>query len=1109
MNLMTMLRKRISQWCRPLGLVSLAVVFLPLASATATDKSAAGAPDIDLRDARPSESAQAQRPERAPASPEQQRAMQALRQQAPALRMRRSSRTGAPSRINGADRPLTGPLGPDAPTAGKAFIERNLELLQLSREDIVELPLARNFVTKHNGVTHLTYQQRVNGVDVFQGEIAINLDKDRRVLNVGGEPMPNVHQSVNAREPLLTAEEAIARAAESAGVTKARASRTDGKVYFPLALGELRLAWQVIVEDAATPNAYQTVVDAVDGRILWRKNLTLYQAHGLVYPDEGPNPNIPTGTSTGLVPRQDVPFDATGFFGAGDSHFDWWNGSGQPDRNTTRSNNVGAKQDRDGTDDDTVGYFTTTGENFNPPLDLTLDPSNSTNAAITNLFFWNNRMHDFFYGLGFDESAGNFQVSNFGLGGLGGDPVQAEAQDARDVPPPKGPSLCNSNMNTQADGISPRMQIYQCNPPGLAVERDGDLDNPVMAHEYTHGVHSRLRPTNGFQAENEGWADYYALSRMAQPGDDLNGKYELGWWLLNRGVRRQPYSTDQSVFTRTYANINDDSSCQLGTCSNSPTTTCSQNTDCGTGNTCDPAACRVNSDCASPPRPVDQGVCSPEIHNTGELWAETLWIMRANLVRKQTFATGGRNSDQLVIDGMKLAAPFPDFLDARDGILTADLADFGGANQCLIWDAFARMGMGVSASTTGTNDITPVQGFDVPTSCAPTVQAPQNIVLPDVCAEVASSTSFQVCNTGAVQLKVTSITSSDPQFSVSAVFPVAISVGDCRAFTAIFDPRHRGPVSATLTIHSNDPVNPAAAVTAHGQGLGIVSVTCPANITVGNNAGLCSATLNPGTPVFDAEGCPVDQRSARSDGLALTAPYPVGTTSIQWTETDGGGDSRSCTQTIVVRDVEKPVITFVPADLTISSCVNANIGTVRATDNCGVVSITNNAPAKFPLTMCATPPTVVTWRVTDAAGNFATQTQRVRARLGDNPNCCPAGTNIILGTNASDVLVGTDGSDCILGRGGDNVIDARGGDDFISVGNGRNTIFAGFGNDTVATGNGDNTIDLGPGNDCLEAGSGNDTIMAGLPTDVDYVDAGGGINICNVPGPNSTVIGCQ
>ena len=50
-------------------------------------------------------------------------------------------------------------------------------------------------------------------------------------------------------------------------------------------------------------------------------------------------------------------------------------------------------------------------------------------AAVTQLFYVTNWLHDWCYDSGFDEAAGNAQHDNFGRGGLGGDPLHAEAQD--------------------------------------------------------------------------------------------------------------------------------------------------------------------------------------------------------------------------------------------------------------------------------------------------------------------------------------------------------------------------------------------------------------------------------------------------------------------------------------------------------------------------------------------------------------------------------------------------------------------------------------------------------------------------------------------------------
>ena len=71
---------------------------------------------------------------------------------------------------------------------------------------------------------------------------------------------------------------------------------------------------------------------------------------------------------------------------------------------------------------------------------------------MTNLFYWNNIIHDVQYNYGFDEAAGNFQLNNYGRGGAGNDPVRAEAQD--------GAGTNNANFGTPADGSRPRMQMF-------------------------------------------------------------------------------------------------------------------------------------------------------------------------------------------------------------------------------------------------------------------------------------------------------------------------------------------------------------------------------------------------------------------------------------------------------------------------------------------------------------------------------------------------------------------------------------------------------------------------------------------------------------------------
>src|SRR3546814_13266454 len=56
------------------------------------------------------------------------------------------------------------------------------------------------------------------------------------------------------------------------------------------------------------------------------------------------------------------------------------------------------------------------------------DPSgvNARNAAIVNLFYMNNWLHDWWYDHGFDEQAGNAQTSNYGRGGVESDAISAQ-----------------------------------------------------------------------------------------------------------------------------------------------------------------------------------------------------------------------------------------------------------------------------------------------------------------------------------------------------------------------------------------------------------------------------------------------------------------------------------------------------------------------------------------------------------------------------------------------------------------------------------------------------------------------------------------------------------
>lgn len=210
-------------------------------------------------------------------------------------------------------------------------------------------------------------------------------------------------------------------------------------------------------------------------------------------------------------------------------------------------------------------------------------------------------------------------------------------------------------------------------------------------------------------------------------------------------------------------------------------------------------------------------------------------------------------------------------------------------------------------------------------------------------------------------------------------------------------------------------------------------------------------------------------------GVTTSAVFPVGTTTVTLTVKDGSVDAngfpRQDTDTIdvTVRDTTPPVVTP-PAAITTFGCTNPNIGTATGVDACKgtEVKISNDAPTVFPLGE-----TTVIWTATDDSGNVGTAKQKVRAILGDDPSCCPAGTNIIIGTAGNDDLIGTFGNDCMLGLGGNDTLNGKKGNDFLS---------GGAGNDTMVTDDGNDYLAGGPGRDNLNAGKGTDICVVD-PTD--------------------------
>ncbi len=229
---------------------------------------------------------------------------------------------------------------------------------------------------------------------------------------------------------------------------------------------------------------------------------------------------------------------------------------------------------------------------------------------------------------------------------------------------------------------------------GGPTRRDGSLDNSVIAHEYGHGISTRLTggpfnsgclspgATTGAAEEaygmGEGWSDFFALATTAQPGDTGAKRRGIGTFANKeptngRGIRTYPYSTDMSINPHTYDNI----------------------------------------------------LLESVPHGVGSVWSAMLWDLYWAF--SDTYGwdpdlyggSGGNNmAIQLVMDGLKLQGCNPGFIDARNAILLADTLNHDAANACLIWSVFARRGLGANAD--GGNPSSRAdgrEGFELPTSC--------------------------------------------------------------------------------------------------------------------------------------------------------------------------------------------------------------------------------------------------------------------------------------------------------------------------------------------------------------------------------------------------------
>ena len=315
-------------------------------------------------------------------------------------------------------------------------------------------------------------------------------------------------------------------------------------------------------------------------------------------------------------------------------------------------------------------------------------------------------------------------------------------------------------------------------------------------------------------------------------------------------------------------------------------------------------------------------------------------------------------------------------------VLTAPIASDNCSGVTLTNNAPATFPIGNTVVTwTATdvagNTVTKTQLVTVNDTIAPIITTPVAMTASAVnnCSAVViltAPTATDNC-TGNV-----SLTNNAP---ASGLFPVGVTTV---IWTAIDTYGNVSTASQTVTVTDN--IAPV--------------ITAPATITV-NAGATCSATVVLTAPAV-SDNCTAPNNIVLTNNSPAT--YSVGINTVTWTATDASGNSSTATQTINVIDVTAPTLT-IPVAMTAtagSGCTATVVLTAPiASDNCSGVTLTNNAPATFPIGN-----SVVTWTATDVAGNTVTKTQLVTVTDTTAPTLSvPVAMSASAGNNCSAAVI--------------------------------------------------------------------------------------------------------
>src|SRR5688500_14501957 len=219
-------------------------------------------------------------------------------------------------------RPLTKAARGRPADLSKHYIREHGNEADLTAEDVADVVVTSETKSRHTGITHVYLRQRVDGLEVFGADSNFNVGADGALLSFGTSFLPEVRQAINRTSPEIGAVDAASSAAAHVGLNPSEplavVEEKDGVeqetiltgggiastpivaklVYQPVDPADVRLAWQVDIDEASGQHLWRMTVDAETGEVLNQEDYVVHDNWDL--PADEPGAAAPSAAALDL-----------------------------------------------------------------------------------------------------------------------------------------------------------------------------------------------------------------------------------------------------------------------------------------------------------------------------------------------------------------------------------------------------------------------------------------------------------------------------------------------------------------------------------------------------------------------------------------------------------------------------------------------------------------------------------------------------------------------------------------------------------------------------------------------------------------------------------------